>query len=429
MANDRYGLPLNTTSDAAGAAYNEACNLLLTLYPGAGAGFDRAIEADPSFALAHAGRARLLQVSGKLPEARAAIAAAAACPADARGISQIGVFQALIEGRAAEAFAAVCAHTERWPTDAMVLATTANQLGLIGISGRAGRVGELAAFLDRLAPAYGDDWWFGAHYGMAVAEAGRHAEGRRIVERSLAANPNNGSVAHSFAHICYEDGQADEGIAFLRSWLPGYTRFGGMYGHLSWHLALFELHRGNAEEGFRMFGESFGAEDYPGPLPNKMFDSAAFLWRSELAGHKRDEARWAMLRDFAHARFPQPGLNLLDWHVALAEAVMGDVDALEGRIGIMESRTAEGRYPAGGTIPTAARAFAAFERKDYPGAIALLETLLPERERIGGSNAQIDLLEFTLLRAYVLSGRRDAAEKLLGARRQGAVGAPAGILH
>ena len=323
MANDRYGLPLNTTSDAAGAAYNEACNLLLTLYPGAGAGFDRAIEADPSFALAHAGRARLLQVSGKLPEARAAIAAAAACPADARGISQIGVFQALIEGRAAEAFAAVCAHTERWPTDAMVLATTANQLGLIGISGRAGRVGELAAFLDRLAPAYGDDWWFGAHYGMAVAEAGRHAEGRRIVERSLAANPNNGSVAHSFAHICYEDGQADEGIAFLRSWLPGYTRFGGMYGHLSWHLALFELHRGNAEEGFRMFGESFGAEDYPGPLPNKMFDSAAFLWRSELAGHKRDEARWAMLRDFAHARFPQPGLNLLDWHVALAEAVMG----------------------------------------------------------------------------------------------------------
>ena len=429
MPTDRYGLPLNTDSDVAAAAYNDACNLLLTLYPGAGSGFDRAIEADPGFALAHAGRARLLQVSGKLPEARTAIATAAACQADARGASQIGVFKTLIEGRPTDAFAAVSAHTDRWPTDAMVLATTANQLGLIGISGRAGRVAELAAFLDRLAPAYGDDWWFGAHHGMAVAEAGRHAEGRRIIERSLAANPNNGSVAHSSAHVCYEDGSAEEGIAFIRSWLPGYTRFGGMHGHLSWHLALFELHRGNAEEGLRMFGESFGAEDYHGPLPNKMFDGAAFLWRSELAGHKRDETRWAMLRDFAHASFPQPGLNLLDWHVALAEAVTGDIDALEGRVGIMESRAAEGRYPAGGTIPTAARAFAAFERKDFAAAIAQLEALLPERERIGGSNAQIDLLEFTLLRAYVLAGRRDAAEKLLGARRTGAVGAPAGVLH
>jgi len=429
MPIDRYGLPLTTSSDAAGAAYNEACHLLLTLYPGAAGGFDRAIEADPGFALAHAGKARLLQLGGKLPAARDAIATAETCPADDRETSHIQVFRHLIEGQPADAFAAVCAHTGRWPTDAMVLATTANQLGLIGVSGRAGRVDELAAFLDRLAPAYGDDWWFGAHHGMAVAEAGRHAEGRRIVERSLAANPHNGSVAHSYAHVCYEDGHPEEGIAFIRSWLPGYTRFGGMHGHLSWHLALFELHRGNAEEGLRMFGESFGAEDYPGPLPNKMFDGAAFLWRSELAGHKRDEARWAMLRDFAHASFPQPGLNLLDWHIALAEAVTGDTDALESRVGTMETRAAEGRYPAGATIPTAARAFAAFERKDYASAIDLLETLLPERERIGGSNAQIDLLEFTLLRAYVLAGRRDAADKLLGARRPGAVGAPAGVMH
>ena len=58
-----------------------------------------------------------------------------------------------------------------------------------------------------------------------------------------------------------------------------------------------------------------------------------------------------------------------------------------------------------------------------------LEPLLPERERIGGSNAQNDLVEFTLLRAYVLAGRRDAAERLLAARRPGAVGAPVAGFH
>ena len=429
MHTDRYGLALTTASGAARDSYVEACNLLLTLYPGAAGAFDKAVDADPEFALAHAGRARLLQLSGKLSAAEQAIAMAEKCPADARETSQIAIFRLLIEARADQAFAAVCAHTRRWPTDAMVLSTTANQLGLIGISGRAGRVEELAAFLDRLAPAYGDDWWFGAHHGMAVAEAGRHAEGRRIVERSLAGNRHNGSVAHSYAHVCYEDGNADDGIAFIRDWLPDYTRFGGMYGHLNWHLALFELHRGNANEGFRMFGESFGADDYPGPLPNKMFDAAAFLWRSELAGQPRDEARWAVLRDFAHASFPQPGLNLLDWHVALAEAVTGDTETLESRLQTIEDRAAQGRYGAGRTIPDAARAFAAFERKDFSTAIELLERLLPERERIGGSNAQIDLVEFTLLRAYVLAGRRDAAERLLAVRRPGAVGAPIAGFH
>ena len=429
MATDRYGLSLTTASGDAAKAYVEACDLLLTLYPGAGGGFDRAVATDPLFGLAHAGRARLLQLSGKLPAAKDAIALAESCPAGERETSHIRVFRLLIEARAEEAFAAVCAHTERWPTDAMILATTANQLGLIGISGRTGRVAELAAFLDRLAPAYGDDWWFAAHHGMAVSEAGRHAEGRRIVERSLTGNRRNGSAAHSYAHVCYEDGNADEGMAFIRDWLPDYTRFGGMYGHLSWHLALFELHQGNAETGMRMFGDSFGAEDYPGPLPNKMFDAAAFLWRSELAGHKRDEARWAMLRDFAHASFPQPGLNLLDWHIALAEAVTGETDALEARVRTIEDRVAQDRYGAGSTIPDAARAFAAFERKDFSTAIDLLERLLPERERIGGSNAQIDLVEFTLLRAYALAGRRDAADRLLAVRRAGAVGAPVAGFH
>lgn len=415
---DRYGLSLGTASAAACDAYNEACNLLLTLYPGAPAAFDRAIAADPDFALAHAGKARVLHLGGKTAAAREAIACAAACPTDARAAGAIEVFRLAIEGQADATLAAVRAHTDRWPTDAMVLATTANQIGLIGISGRVERVQELAAYLDTLAPAYGADWWFGAHHGMAVAEAGRLREGRAIVERSLAANRANGSVAHAFAHICYEDGQTDEGIAFIRDWLQGYTRFGGMHGHLSWHLALFELHRGNVEEGNRMFAESFGADDYPGPPPNKMFDAAAFLWRSELAGHKRDTARWAALRDYAHATFPQPGMNLLDWHIALADAVTGESEALQTRIRSIESQA----YPAGHTVPDLGRAFAAFERADYAAAIALIEPLLPERGRIGGSNAQVDLMEFTLLRAYVLADRPDAAAQLLAARRPGAVG-------
>ena len=53
---DRYGLVLSTASPAARDAYIEGCDLILTIYPGAVAAFDRSIAADPGFALAHAGR-------------------------------------------------------------------------------------------------------------------------------------------------------------------------------------------------------------------------------------------------------------------------------------------------------------------------------------------------------------------------------------
>ena len=67
MIADRYGLILSTTSNAARDAYVEGVDLLLTVYPGAVAAFDRAIEADPAFALAHIGKARALQLASGRP--------------------------------------------------------------------------------------------------------------------------------------------------------------------------------------------------------------------------------------------------------------------------------------------------------------------------------------------------------------------------
>ena len=68
---------------------------------------------------------------------------------------------------------------------------------------------------------------------------------------------------------------------------------------------------------------------------------------------------------------------------------------------------------------TVARAFAAFQRGDHATAIDLIVPMLPERERMGGSRAQVDLVEATLLRAYLGSGRGAEAQRLLADRRPG----------
>ena len=76
MLKDRYGLPLSTSSVAARDAYIEGLDLLLTQYPGILEAFDRAVAADPGFALAHIGRAQALILQADMPGARAALAAA-----------------------------------------------------------------------------------------------------------------------------------------------------------------------------------------------------------------------------------------------------------------------------------------------------------------------------------------------------------------
>ena len=148
------------------------------------------------------------------------------------------------------------------------------------------------------------------------------------------------------------------------------------------------------------------------------------MWRSELAGQPRQADDWRSLYDYAASALPRPGNGLADLHVILAHAVMGNDAALDDRARQMEELAREERYPSGSYLPTLARGFAAFERADFAGAIEALAPLAGQNERIGGSRAQHDLIEFTLLKACIEAGRLEDARRLLTARRPGASGVP-----
>jgi Flp pilus assembly protein TadD len=423
---DRYELPLSTASSAARDAYVEGCEAKLTMYPGAIERFDRAIAADPSFALAHAARAHLLLERGDAAAARASMMAAKSLAAglSEREASHIAYFVLLVAGDAEAALTALLTHLDAWPRDVLVLATTAFTNGLIGSSGRAGQKRTLLELLNRLAPSYGDDWWFTAHHGMALSENGQRDAARPKVDRSLAQNPNNPWAAHARAHFCYEEGDADAACAFLASWLPTYPRDGALYSHLSWHLAMGHIEAGDTAAALRLFREAFGPDVHSGPPRGKLNDTVSFLWRWELAGHERDADAWRTMHDFATSAFPRAGAAFSDMHIALAQAVAGDDASLEARARQIDELARDGRYPSGPCVPAVARGFAAFERRDFAAAIDALEPIAGELERLGGSRAQLDLVEFTLMKAYLGADRLDDARRMLGVRRRGSSGIP-----
>jgi tetratricopeptide (TPR) repeat protein len=421
MLTDRYGLTVSTASSEACDAYVEGCEAKLTAYPGVVEAFDRAIATDPRFALAHAAKAHALLERGEAEAARASITAAKSLVGglSPREASHVAFFDLLLAGEAEAALSALRAHLDAWAHDALVLATAAFTNGLIGSSGRVGQKRMLLEFLDALAPSWGDDWWFTAHHGMALSENGERDAARPKIERSLAQNPRNPWAAHAWAHLCYEAGDPQAGRAFLASWLSSYPRAGGLYSHLSWHLALAHLEAGDAAAALDLFRQAFAQDVHTGPPRGKVTDPVSFLWRWELAGRPRNAEAWRLAQAYATDAFPRAGVAFCDLHIALAQVVAGDVGSLEARLRQIGELGQQSRYPSGSLVPTVSRAFAAFEQRDFAAAIDALEPIAGELERIGGSRAQLDLVEFTLLQAYINGGRVQDARRMVRNRRRG----------
>jgi len=424
MLKDRYGLAMSTRSQAARDAYVEGVDLFLSANFGSEAAFERAIAADEGFALAHAALARTRQLYSKL-EAGKRAAARARELASGLGRQERGnveILATLVDGKGPAPLPFAREHLAQFPRDVMVLAPCAGVFGLIGFSGRPGREQEQVAQLDALAQDYGDDWWFLSSHAFALDEVGRLGEARRAIDRAMEIHPRNAHGAHVYAHVLYESGEDAAGLAYLEGWLPDLPRESQLHCHLSWHVALWNFDLGNVAAARSVYAQSVRPGGAWGPQINVLTDSASLLWRMQLAGQLVDAALWREVRDYALREFPKAGITFVDVHTALACAATGDAAALQALVGQLREREAAGKLAAGPVVPALAEAFGAYVRGDWAGVIERLEPVLGEHERIGGSRAQRDLIEYTLASALMKAGRQPQGPL----RRRGGRGLKAG---
>ena len=414
---DRYGLPLSTSSARAAELYTEGIERTLAGNAGADQCLAEAVAADEGFALAQVALARSEQFRGLLPQARnrAARARSLVDGVTARERGHVEAIAVAIEQGGQQALGAVTEHIAQYPRDAFVLSQANGVYGLIGFSGRADRNEEQYALLSSVADAYGDDWWFLSAYGFAHTELFRFEEGRRLIERSLQLYARNAHGAHALGHVFYETGDAAGGAAFLEPWLVGYDRTAQLFGHLSWHLALFELAAGRYERVMELYERNIGPRASELAPLGILADSASLLWRCELY-ETGAACAWEEVRALAVRAFPRPGITFADVHAALAYAAAGDQESLERLVAALRGRAAEGKLPAGEGVIDLVQGIAAFARKDYEEAVRLLEPVADQVVRIGGSHAQREVFEDTLLEAYLRTGRCDQAEELLRVR-------------
>jgi hypothetical protein len=426
MLEDRYGNALTTTSPAARDAYVAGMDRLLSADAGIVAAFEQALAADDGFALAHVALARTQQVQGRPGEIKAALQRGLALAAGTtiREQSHVSIFEQILTGRRGAAIPAVLEHLKTWPRDAMVLAPITGVFGLIGFSGQAGREAEQLAVLEPFASDYGDDWWFRMVLAFAEIEMHEYDRGLKNIETSLRGFGRNAHAAHVRAHLFYELGKREAGLAYLDDWTRDYSPEGQLHCHISWHRALWSLETGRRERAWEIYRTALKPGAAWGPPLNVLTDCASFLVRAEMAGEIVDPALWNEIAEYAVRWFPNSGVVFADIHSALAFAMAGKRDALQRIIG-------NPLGPAADILVPIARGFDAFARRDWATVVGEIRPVLETHERVGGSRAQRDLLEYTVTCALLRNGQRDEALKLISGRRpaNGKGGYPLAGLH
>ena len=417
MLHDRYGLELSTNSSIARDAYVNAVDAVLSATGDAEGLLRTCIEADPEFALSYAVLARVQQLSGRMPEAKISGGKALELAQNAtdREKQHAQVFQLLTSGQGPKGLELIRSHIQQYQKDAFVLAPACSVFGLIGFSGRVEREDEQVSLLKPLVEAYGDDWWFLTVYAFALVEIGEWKRGRDLVERALEQKPRSAHTAHVQAHALYEAGEDQLLAKYLEEWLPDYSSDCPLSCHIWWHLCLAKLMIGDHQSIFDIYDQNCAPGNTNSPSINVFTDGASLLWRSELAGIERSHDRWEALLDYRNSSFPKP-MVFVDAHGALPAIALGNkADLDEWHDQVLEAGN-NGKLPAGHIPAELAKAFSSHAKGDWSSVISILEPISNDVVRIGGSRAQRDLIQNTLLSAFIKDGRPDAARSFLNAQ-------------
>jgi uncharacterized NAD(P)/FAD-binding protein YdhS len=408
---DTYGLTLTTNRKAA-EVYNTALGRLLRLQDGVEEGLTTAVELDPGFAQAQAALALLGHEWGATGSWRTALrnahAAAAERHLDDREASFLDAVTTRLRSDEATGAAALLRHIRLFPRDALAASVALPTVAFGGLtSGR-----QTSDLVEGLGRSYGDDWWYAGQLAFVRQDQERWSEAEDLSSYALSVEPGSGHAAHARAHVFYETGAHTAGLAWLDEWIRTQGPQANHRSHFSWHAALHELMQGDVEAVRRRYERELAPPLVTGS--RALVDSGALLWRCHVTeswqGELPSEAVCGSAPDGWLISPPTPFAAL---HAALSLAAEHD------EIGLAALRTTSLAHTDPvfrDVVAPVCRALQAVVEGEYAAAASLLESLLPRAGVLGGSAAQREVLQDTLVFALARSGQGDRAAAVLDER-------------
>jgi hypothetical protein len=373
--------------------------------------FDRAIEADPSFAMGHLGKAWVFALAtdpGALAFARTIVAKARDLVADTRARAHLAALDRVLAGEWSDASGLLDRYLMDQPQD--LLAHVAGFLLDLFLGNARNLRDRPARALPRWSPDTPGHAAVRGFHAFGLEETGCYeraeAESRCVADDE----PTSFWAQHTVAHVMEMQGRPEDGLGWMAArealWsTPDHLT----QTHLWWHKALFHVELDQFNQALAI---------YDGPLTGtqrelgvSLTNASALLWRLDMLGHDVS-ARWATLAPIWQGHADGRCSVFCDLHALMAELGAGDDTAADRRIATMRA-TAAGADEAATIYREAgvplAEGFRQFHRGAYDQSAETLFAARAATTLIGGSHAQRDIVDWTLTEAALRAGHRDMA--------------------
>ncbi len=390
------------------------------------ADLDAASRADPGWALPHVMRAGFLlslteaslheQAAQQLAAARELIGGA-----PAREVAHLEATQQVLDGRWQAACRTWDTLLVEHPRDALAL-----QWAQLWDFYR-GDVAGLRMRPARALPEWDEADPLHAHvlslYAFGLEESNLYPQAEEVGRRALAANPKVPWAVHAVAHVMDMQGRHEEGAVWLRQHQPEWAEGNGFANHLWWHKGLFRLEAMDIAGALRLIDKRLSGDNLQ--LTLQRIDAASLLWRLHLLGTDVS----ALCRDVVDGWDASPGAAgyyaFNDVHAVLAMLGSGDVSRTEAWVARCAERAMQpddarrsNHAMAREVALPLMRGLLAFARGEHDDAADALYAARGDAQRFGGSHAQRDVIDQTLLAAAAAAGgsRADIGRALINER-------------
>jgi hypothetical protein len=260
-------------------------------------------------------------------------------------------------------------------------------------------------------------------HAFGLEECGDYGRAEAAGRRAVELEPRDGWAQHAVAHVMEMQGRRRDGISWMRGNEAGWSTDSFFAVHNWWHLAVLHLGLDEIDEALALYDGPIAGP--ASPLALRMIDQSSLLWRLELAGVDVGN-RWQVLADrwAPHAAAGNYAFN--DWHAMMAflgagrHELVAELLQTQARALDAEGDNADFLREVGAA---ATQAILAFGAKDMAGAARLLRDIRSRAHRFGGSHAQRDLIDLTLIAAAHRGGDHRLAQALC-AERVAAINGP-----
>jgi tetratricopeptide (TPR) repeat protein len=417
-------MALHAASTAAVEELDSAVDALLHFRTDVGERAERAVAEDPLLPIGNAMRVYLAVLSTdpqylpaaatRFDEFRAQAATLELTDGERRHVAAAG---RLIDGDLIAAGALLAEAVAEQPRDTLALAV-GHQLDFL--------TGDAVALRDRIGgalPAWtADDPHYAnllAMYAFGLEECGHWERAEQTGLRAMQLDAADIWSIHAVGHAHEMRANHDAGIVLLDRRRPDWDATNLLRVHVWWHYCLFLLEAGRFADALDVYDVQLAptAESTVTEVGN----AASMLWRMHLAGHDTG-GRWGRLAEAWPPKMAIPFNAFNDMHAVISYVGAGQDSVAADLIADRRRYVEQAPSTATNVAMTAhvglpiCEALLAFGRGQYGEAVDLLWPIRRRTHEFGGSHAQRDVVQQTLVEAAIRGGRTVQARVLVGER-------------